>query len=386
MNELKIAMFTDSYYPTIDGAVVSITTTSRELKRRGHEIVVFAPAPVGNRNGLDLPDRVVWLPARAFRKYEGYRMAIYPGHTFDRIREENPDIIHSHGIGFVGIQALLASRKTGIPNVLTYHTMFNDAAPYYSPIPLPQDIIDKLVWIYHRNYLRRPAAVITPTNAIRKEMERHGIMPKKWEVLPTGVDCNRFNLSLNGDEARDKLEIGERKMILSVGRVAREKNIQLLLSAFSRLRERGRDSVFVIAGSGPALDQYQSLASDLGLGESVIFTGFVHDGDLPGYYAACDAFAIASKFETQGLVVLEAMACGKPVAGINFRAIPELIRNRENGFLFEDNPTSCAEAMGRAVMSGSDLAVNARKTAEKFSLEKCTGKLIEIYESVSAPR
>jgi len=383
VNDLKIAMFTDSYYPTVDGAVVSLTTTSRELKKRGHEIVVFAPAPIGSREALDLPDRVVWLPAKPFRKYEGYRMAIYPGNTFDEIRKEKPDVIHSHGIGFAGIQALLASRKTGIPNILTYHTMFNDAAPYYSPVPLPQDIIDRLVWYYHRNYLRRPAAVITPTDAIRREMVRHGIVPKKWEVLPTGVDCNRFNMSLNGDGVRDSLGIGDRKMILSVGRVAKEKNIRLLLSAFSLLMERNGNSVFVIAGSGPALGEHKDFALNLGLGENVIFTGFVPDDELPGYYAACDAFVIASKFETQGLVALEAMACGKPVAGINFRAIPELITHRENGFLFEDDPSSCAEALESAIVSGKELSREARRTAETYSLEKCTSRLIEIYRSVS---
>ena len=110
-------MFTDSYYPTIDGAVVSLTTTSRELRRRGHEVIVVAPEPTRELSS-EIPDRVVWLPAKEFGGYPGYRNAIYPSSIVSIMRQEAPDIIHSHGISFVGIQALIASRNTKIRNAL----------------------------------------------------------------------------------------------------------------------------------------------------------------------------------------------------------------------------------------------------------------------------
>jgi len=371
-------MFTDSYFPTIDGVVVSLTTTSRELRKRGHDVVIFAPQPI-EKISEELSDRVIWLPARRFGKYQGYRMAIYPSSIVSLVRSERPDIIHSHGIGFVGIQGLLASRNTRVPNILTYHTMFIDAAPYYSPIPLPRDVMARLIWIYHRNYLRRPQIVTTPTRAIRDELILKGIRAKRWEITPTGVDCNRFSPAVSGGVIREHLGLDNFKMILTLGRIAKEKNLDLLLKGFSRLLQRRDEVRLVIGGDGPAIREYRSLTEKMGLAEKVIFTGFISNEELPIYYAACDAFAIASTFETQGIVALEAMACGKPVAGINFRAIPELIQHGENGYLFEGNPEACADALESAIDDRERVSLEARKTAEKFSLERCIDRLVDLY-------
>jgi len=375
-------MFTDSYFPSIDGVVVSLTTTSAELKRRDHEVVVFAPTPVGESD-MDIPDRVRWLPSRRFGNYSGYRMAIYPSNIVSIVRSEKPDIIHSHGIGFAGIQALFASRNTGIPNILTYHTMFIDAAPHYSPVPIPMDITERLTWIYQRNYLKRPHIVITPTGAIGEELRSNGVKAQRWEVLPTGVDCSRFNPSLSGIEIRKRLGIHDKKMILSLGRVAPEKNLDLLFKAFSILHQRRKDIKLVIAGGGPAIEHYRAIAKEMNIDDDIIFTGFIPDEDVSLYYAACDAFAISSKFETQGIVVLEAMACGKSVAGIDFRAVSELIEHNRNGYLFRDDPGSCADVLEKAIEDGDAVAAEARKTAEKFSLENCTDRLIRLYEELT---
>lgn len=378
---MKIAMFTDSYYPTIDGVVVSLTTTSQELKRQGHEVVIFAPTPMGGPIG-DLPDRVVWLPAFGFREYESYRSAMFPSSIVSLVKSERPDIIHSHGISFGGIQALVASRNTKIRNVLTYHTMLSDAADHYAPPIMPVDVMVRLGWIYQRSFLKRPHAVITPTSAIRSELESHRIRTRRWEVIPTGVDCDRFSPSVSGKKVREKYNLEGDKVILTVGRIAKEKNLELLLTGFKELTSRDAHARLLIVGKGPAMEEYKALAVKMGLDSKAIFTGFVEDRDLASFYAACDVFAIASKFETQGIVALEAMACGKPVAGINRKALPEFIHEASNGYLFEDDPASCAETLERALQDGGEVSSEARKTALGMSLDKCTTRLINLYQDI----
>jgi 1,2-diacylglycerol 3-alpha-glucosyltransferase len=136
----------------------------------------------------------------------------------------------------------------------------------------------------------------------------------------------------------------------------------------------------VVAGEGPAKAHAKKKAVELGIQNSTFFPGFVPDEDLPGLYAACNAFTIASKFETQGLVVLEAMATGKPCSGINYRAIAEIIKNNVNGFTFSESPQSWALATQMALRSGHDVAVHARARSEEYSLKESAKKMVELYE------
>jgi len=375
-------MFTDSYYPAVDGAVISLEMTSRELKRRGHEIVIFAPSsPEGLVNGIN--DRVIWLPARRFGSYSGYRVPIYPSAVVSAVRKEAPDIIHSHGISFAGIQALIASRQTGIRNVLTYHTMVTEAAGYYYPPIMPLDVMIRLAWVYQKNYLHRPHAVIVPTKAIKDELVSHGIRARRWEIIPTGIDCRRFSPKKRDDALLERYGLKGKKVILTVGRLAREKNIDLIIRGFSELTKLRDDAYLLIVGKGPAERDFKSLVANLNLADRVRFAGFIPDEELPRFYASCDAFVIASRFETQGLVALEAMASGRPVVGINFRAIPEIIEDRVNGYLFDNDPVSLAKALDLAVDDKDRVSSAARTTAENYCIENCTAKLIDLYSELS---
>jgi len=374
-------MFTDSYFPTIDGVVVSLTSTSQELKKQGHEVVVFAPEPTGGI--IDhLPDRVIWLPAFGFREYETYRSALFPSSIVSLVRSEQPDIIHSHGIGFMGLQALIASRQTKIRNVLTYHTLLHEAADHYAPPIMPVDVMVRLAWFYQKSFLKRPHAVITPTRAIRDELEGYGIRARRWEAIATGVDCERFSPNVSGKEVRDKYGLYDCQMILTVGRVAKEKNLELLLAGFKELINKEKCAKLLIVGKGPAMEEYQNLTKEMNLDQNVVFTGFIPDSQLASYYAACDAFAIASKFETQGIAAVEAMASGKPIAGMRSKALPEIIREGENGYLFDDDQKSCADALDRAINDRSDVSAGARRTGLEFSLDKCTAKLVDLYKDL----
>ena len=160
-----------------------------------------------------------------------------------------------------------------------------------------------------------------------------------------------------------------------------EKNLDLLLDGFSILSKEDPQVRLVLVGEGPAKKHYQKNVQDRGLSDKVLFTGFISDEELPSTYAACDAFTIASKFETQGLAALEAMATGKPVAGINFRAVAEMVRPGENGYLFEENARSCATAMKDALEHSQELRTSTRRFALEYSHEKSARKLVELYEA-----
>jgi 1,2-diacylglycerol 3-alpha-glucosyltransferase len=148
------------------------------------------------------------------------------------------------------------------------------------------------------------------------------------------------------------------------------------------MKNRTNGVWLMIVGDGPAREHYMKLAAELGIADRTIFTGFVPDSELPQYYAANDAFVMASKFETQGIVVLEAMACGKPVAGINYRAVAEIVKDGVNGFLFDDSPESCASAMEKALDCSDHVRKAARQSAERYSMTDGIKRLVELYEFV----
>src|SRR2546426_10177842 len=130
---MKIAIFTDTYLPTVDGVVTSLLTTKRGLERLGHEVVVFAPQAPGNGTGRE--DDVVWIRAREFRSYPGYRLAMFPGRQVEWIEKLRPDIVHAHGIGFLGLKGMWSARQCKRPPVLTFHTMVMGAMTYHAPVP-----------------------------------------------------------------------------------------------------------------------------------------------------------------------------------------------------------------------------------------------------------
>ncbi|NLI74224.1 MAG: glycosyltransferase family 4 protein [Euryarchaeota archaeon] len=370
-------MFTDSYHPSKDGVVNSIVLTKQELERRGHEVFIFAPDPWDKE---DRESDVYYFRSTAFKSYPGYTVPIYPTNKCEILSKLDVDIIHSHGLLFMGVRSMFAARTLAKPVVVTFHTMITEAAHYYARLPIPEWMTNRLFWIYLRQLLERADAVVAPTDAIRKELLNYAPDMNRVDVIPTGVDCRRFSPSNDGSLIRQRYGLEDNKIIMHVGRVAREKNLELLLEGFSYLLDSEPAARLVIVGAGPAKKYYMELANENGLSDKVVFTGFVPDSELADYYAACDAFAISSKFETQGLAALEAMASGKPVAGINYRAIAEMVQHGKNGFLFEDEPNSCAEAMQCALNCSNHIYQTARATAESYSVDESVTKLLGLYD------
>jgi 1,2-diacylglycerol 3-alpha-glucosyltransferase len=375
-DHLKIAMFTDTYLPSRDGVVTSILLTKRELEKLGHKVYIFAPDP---GNGETREDGVFYCRSLGWKRYQGYRIPIFPTNKCEILDELDIDVIHTHGLLFMGLRSMFAGRALKKPVVVSWHTMVTDAAKYYNFTPLPDDMAIRLFSVYLKDLLKRAETVVVPTAAIEKELLEFSPKMRWVEVIPTGVDFSRFRPTNDGGEVRRKYGLEGKKIVLTVGRIAWEKNLELILKGFKSLREREPEAVLMVVGEGPAKEFYIGRTKELGISEATVFTGFVADSELPGYYAACDVFTLASKFETQGLVILEAMASGKAVAGINYRAVAEIIQDGENGFLFEEEPASFVNAVQAALGASPALKRNACRRASQYSAAEAAEALVEVY-------
>lgn len=380
---MKIALFTDTYLPAVDGVVTSVLATRRQLLADGHEVVVFAPEDPKRRGTNEAG--TVYVRAKEFRTYPGYRLAMFPGREVDLVKDYEIDVIHSHGVGFVGVKGLWAAWQARIPIVQTFHTMIQDTLPFYSPFGLNLHLLERGLRLYLRIFLRKCQGVVVPSRAILDEILALSPEATIADVIPTGVDPDRFRPDVSGQSIRNRWGLNGHDVILHVGRVAPEKNLGTLINAFRAVKEVNPDAKLLVVGSGPYLEKYYDMVRHLDLSGEVIFTGFVPDADLPRYYAAADAFAIASKFETQGLVVLEALASGRPVAGADYRAIPEFVRDGVNGALFAPNDVQgCADAILRCLGARDSMGTAARESALPFSITRCTRRLEDLYTRLAA--
>jgi len=372
---MRIAIMTDSYLPTRDGVVTAVMTLSKSLRDLGHTVFIIAPDPGEERR----EPGVYYFPARKFKKYQDYFLPIFPSGKRELIESLNVDIIHIHGVAFMALKGLIVSRTTGVPAVATYCTNVVDTLEFYSPLPIPMNIQSKLAWIYIRNFMKRPKCVIALTPATITEFEENRVSTKRTEVIPVGIDVNRFRLGLDGSEIRKRHSLTDEKVVIHVGRVSFEKNIGVPIKAVRHLPDNVK---LMIVGKGPAFREMKDLAEAEGLDRRVIFTGFVPDDELALYYSAADVVVSASRFETQGLTIAEAMACGLPAACSDGRAFLDVVKEGVNGYFFKDTPEECAEAILKCLRDKDILSPGARKTAEFYSMEAVGMKMISLYEDV----
>ena len=373
---MRIAIMTDSYRPTTDGVVTAVLVTRRVLEELGHTVFIIAPDP-----GEEYREEgVYYFRAVKFRSYPGYFVPLFPSDQSDLIRKLKPDVIHIRGVAFMAVKALIASHNTGVPTVLTYDTMVTDVIEQYSPIKLPKDVLVGGASKYIRFLLKRPDAVAVPTPSTGRELtEVIGARPRRMEVIPTGIDTDHFSRSDAGLAIREKYSLTGKRIVIYVGRLSYEKNIDLLIRSMKLMDE---DVVLMVVGQGPAGDSLHELVEKEGLSDRVVFTGYIFDQALVDHYSCADAFASASVFETQGFTVQEAMSCGLPVACGNGRAFTDFIVNGENGYLFDLTEEDCARAMNLALNAPEDVRERSKETALAYGLKPTTERLVKLYEEV----
>ena len=386
MRKLSIGFFTDTYLPNVDGVVNSMISFRGELERRGNQVHIYSSGD-GNAAKKNRDHGVHYYDSFSFPLYPQYKVAYFPFAAKNDAAGDNLDIIHCHAMASMGLAAMQASKDLGLPLVGTFHTLLPQAAAAYARSAWTKRLAWRVTWRAIRLFYRPFQTVTAPTQVIRALLQEHGV--RNAVVVPNGVDTKKFRPGIGGAAVagvRKKLGVkpGE-KMVLVAGRLSFEKNVDVLLEAARLMKEGGKqDFKFVITGDGPARALYEKAAREKKVADIVRFTGFVPGKDVPSYYSACDLLATASTFETQGLAVLEAMACGKPAVAANAMALPETVMDGCNGFLFAPfDAEECAEKMA-CVLSmpkkeSAKLGRNARKTAEEYSVQRCTDRLLEVY-------
>ena len=372
---MRIAIVTDSYFPTRDGVATQVLTTRQCLERMGHEVFIIAPDP-GEK---DREEGIYYVKARPFKSYEGYFLPTFRHNNLKIIKELNPDIIHMHGCTVMTLKGLVTSHFTGIPTVQTFVTMVNEVAYQYSPIKLPRRFIEWFVKFYLRQELKRPNALIVPTPPIERELLAMGVKPKRMEVIPVGVDIDRFKKDDRGDEIRKRHGLEGKKVLITVGRMSFEKKVDLLITTMKRFDD---DVALLVCGKGPMDKEWRQLAMDEGVSDKVVFAGFVPDDELISYYSCADIFITASKFETQGLTTLEAMACEIPALCANGRAFTDVIKDGYNGYLFETTEDDCERVIRQGLEHIDELKKGARETAELYSIQSTAESLDKLYKEI----
>lgn len=366
---MEIAWFTDTWLPTRDGVVNSLLSFKKILEK-DNEIFIFAPGNENKRN-----ENIFYFKSKPFKKYPNYRIAsfssLFSKRVIKIVKEFNIDIIHSHSPGIVGTHAVIASHATKIPLIFTYHTFIQESVYFFSYGM--QDFAKKLLNLWLKWYFRRCNTIIAPSKYVANNLPFYG----EIKIIPTGIDTKKFE-SANGKKIKE--EIGK-PIILHVGRVVREKNIDLIIDAAPLILKK-IDVKFVIVGEGPYRKELEEKVKKKGLDENFIFTGFVQDRKLPSYYKAADIFVFPSTYETQGIVALEAMAAGLPVVAARAKAIPEFVIDGESGYLFEPNNEKEFAEKILIALEDKEIGMKAKKFVKRYDIEKMAEKLVDLYDRI----
>lgn len=381
---MRVAIFTDSYVPQINGVVTQIRNITREMVARGHKVMIVAPSHDSRfRESKRGKITEFFLPSVSLPTYADYRVTHF---FFPRITKElksfKPDVVHVQTPFSVGWLGVNSARKLKIPVIGTYHTLLPEFLMYL-PIPFLKNapIAKTLMWKYTDFFYNRCDLVTTPTEAMKKELIRNGIK-RGIEVLPNAIDFERFN-----KYAKKNYETKQPKLIY-FGRIGYEKNIEVLIFALKRLLRKNKNVLFTITGSGPALGYLEQLVKAESLQSNVAFQSPLKDGALARHVAGHDIFVTASTIETQGLTILEAMAAGLPCVGADCMAIPDSIKEGRNGFLFKPFDFSDAAERTHELIRSSTLRKKlgrkAIETAKNFSVGKIAKMTEGLYAKMSA--
>lgn len=380
---MRVLMISDVYFPRINGVSTAIQTLRRELAAEGHDVTLIAPdygVLTDDEAGIiRLPARKVWLdpedrmmPLRAVMK------------LLPRLRTQRFDVVHIHTPFVAHYAGLRLARALGLPVVETYHTFFEEYLFHYVPFA-PRALMRLLARRFSRSQCNALDALIAPSQPMLDALRGYGIATAA-QVIPTGLKLNDF-AGGDGTAFRQRHGIApHRPVLLYVGRVAHEKNIGFLLEMFHQVRNAHPQALLVIAGEGPASSALREQSRRLALDPHVLFVGYLDRRNaLLDCYRAADLFVFSSRTETQGLVLLEAMACGVPVVGLAVMGTAEVLRHGRGAHIAQDDHAHFAETVSTLLANHAvraELARHARDYVQEWTAGEMTRRLARFYAQV----
>jgi glycosyltransferase involved in cell wall biosynthesis len=364
----RVAAFTDTYLPTVNGVSYTIASWRERWERSGGQMDVVYPGADGH-SPADGEHPVGSLP---FPFYDGFRLGT------PRVPEavRDAEVVHAHTPFSLGLGGLRLARARDLPLVASYHTPTSEYAAYVSPTDAIASLVGRASETYERWFFRRADAVLAPSAATRDHLQNEVGVDTTVEVVPNGVDVERFR-PVEPDDFLDRYDLrGDRPLIGYTGRHGYEKRLSELVEAAALL-----DVTVVFGGDGPARAELERRADDLGA--DARFLGFLDREEMAAFYSALDAFAFPSPVETQGLVALEANACGTPVVGANAGALANTIDDGETGYNYESgNVEDFRDAIERTLAEREELRETCLARRESMSVEHAVEKLQDVYDSI----
>jgi 1,2-diacylglycerol 3-alpha-glucosyltransferase len=381
---LKILFISDVYFPRVNGVSTSIRTFVGQLQELGYEVHLIAPD-----YGVATEDEV-WIkriPSRKIYFDPEDRLMKY-GVALDRLlelRREKYDLIHIHTPFVAHYLGQKLAHLLDVPCVETYHTFFEDYLHHYLPW-IPRGMARGIARMVSRRQCNGVDAIVAPSQPMLDVLRRYGVKAKA-EVIPTGLQAHSF-APADGNAFREKHGISlDRPMILYVGRVAFEKNIAFLLRMTVELREMQPEVLLVVAGEGPAENSLHQLSKDLNLNNNIQFIGYLdRNTELNGCYKAADVFVFSSKSETQGLVIIEAMAQGTPVAAIAELGTKSILVEGEGALIAPEDEAIFAERVNSLLIDRkvrNTLGAKARNyVEEKWTSRAQAERMVSFYQQM----
>ena len=378
---MNIWMMTNTFTPFVGGVARSVAAFARECRQAGHRVVIVAPVFEG------MPPQeedVIRVPALQNFNGSDFSLALpAPGILAPLLEQCRPDIVHSHHPHLLGNTAVRIASRFGRPLVFTHHTTYEQYVHY---VPSGASRLREFVIALVTGYCNLCDCVIAPSQSVAAVLRERGVQTP-IEILPTGVDIDHFAQG-NGPAFRRRHRLPKRAFVAGyVGRLAPEKNLAFLAEAVSAQTARTRCGHFLVVGAGPSAKEIREVFVRSGQRRHLHLVGALDGQDLVDAYHAMDVFVFASRSETQGMVLTEAMAAGKPVVALDAPGVREVVLDGYNGrLLSSEHQEDFAAALGEIDAASSrerrQLEAAARETARQFSMDRCGRRLVRLYESL----
>jgi len=376
---MRIGMMADAYKPHISGITNYIELNKRYLEQAGHDVFVFT---FGNEDYQDTETHIIRSPGLPLVD-TGYYLSFQHSRRAKNLLQ-TMDIVHVHHPFLSGRLALRYCRSLNIPVIFTNHTRYDIYAQTYLP-GIPPEISESLLETYMPDFCSAVDLVISPSPGMAGVLRRFKVTAP-IPIVPNGVELNRFYKS---DGKAQRLRYGlnhDDLLLVYTGRLAPEKNLSFLLKAFRGLAEAIPNAHLLLVGDGREREKLEEQALESGVGERIHFVGQVAYDDLPGYLAMCDVFVTASVSEVHPLSVIEAMAAGLPVVGIQSVGVGDIVKDGTNGYLSSEDLASFTAKLTRLSLDESArrrMGQRARKDSERYDIQRTTVDMLKIYEQLS---
>ncbi len=377
---MRILMISDVYFPRINGVSTSIQTFALELQKLGHEVTLIAPDYGSATNEafeiIRIPSRTVPMDPEDRLMSYGVIKQMTPAlkkKEFDLIHIQTPFVAHYAG--------LYLARKLGIKTIETYHTFFEEYLDKYIS-KLPSALLHFVARRFSYRQCNSVDALVSPSDAMLQVLKSYGITTPA-HIIPTGIRMEQFDHG-NGKRFRDRFNIPpQQPLLLFVGRVALEKNIQFLINVMSLVIKEVPSAALLITGEGPARQSLQKQVHDLGLAKNVLFLGYLNrHGELEDCYCAADLFVFASNTETQGLVLLESMTLGTPVVSTAVMGTTDVLTDGEGCLIAQEELSDFSNKTISLLKDDKrrhELSNSAKRYAEQWSAPVMAKKMESLY-------